>query len=54
MRYFGPFEVIERIGQVAYKLLLPPEVRIHPIFHYSQLKSCKGDHPIPYTPLPMV
>nr|KYP34128.1 hypothetical protein KK1_044949 [Cajanus cajan] len=53
MRFFGPFPVIQRIGQVTYKLLLPPTTRIHPVFHCSQLKPCKGDHSQPYVPLPI-
>nr|KYP44122.1 Retrotransposable element Tf2 [Cajanus cajan] len=53
MRFFGPFPVIQRIGQVAYKLLLPPTTRIHLVFHCSQLKPCKGDHSQPYVPLPI-
>ena len=53
LKYFGPFHVIEKIGEVAYKLLLPPSARIHPVFHCSQLKLCKGDHPHPYVPLPI-
>ena len=43
MHYFGPFHVIQCIDQVAYKLELPPEARIHPIFHVSFLKLCIGD-----------
>ncbi|WVZ14903.1 hypothetical protein V8G54_012469 [Vigna mungo] len=53
LKYFGPFPVIAKIGVVAYKLLLPSFARIHPVFHCSQLKLCKGDHVQPYLPLPI-
>jgi hypothetical protein len=53
MRYFGPFTICEKIGQVAYKLILPPEARIHPVFHISQLKQYKGQNTDPYLPLPL-
>nr|GEX33631.1 putative reverse transcriptase domain-containing protein [Tanacetum cinerariifolium] len=43
-RYIGPFEIIERIGLVAYKLELPEKLHgIHSTFHVSNLKKCLAD-----------
>ncbi|VFQ64452.1 unnamed protein product [Cuscuta campestris] len=41
-RYYGPFEVAARIGETAYRLVLPDHARIHPVFHVSLLKPYKG------------
>ena len=43
-RYIGPFEILARIGPVAYKLRLPQELHnVHPTFHVSNLKKCLSD-----------
>ncbi|KAJ4710029.1 Retrotransposon protein, putative, Ty3-gypsy subclass [Melia azedarach] len=43
-RYMGPFKIIERIGEVAYRLALPPELsRIHDVFHVSMLRKYISD-----------
>ncbi|XP_057730789.1 uncharacterized protein LOC130946125 [Arachis stenosperma] len=42
-KYEGPFEIIGRVGEVAYKVQLPPSMKIHPVFHVSMLKSYHED-----------
>nr|GEZ67914.1 putative reverse transcriptase domain-containing protein [Tanacetum cinerariifolium] len=46
-RYVGPFKVLERVGDVAYKLDLPEELsRVRNTFHVSNLKKCHADEPL--------
>lgn len=34
-KYYGPYQIIAKVGNVAYKLLLPESASIHPVFHVS-------------------
>ncbi|GKF95330.1 hypothetical protein Tco_0288065 [Tanacetum coccineum] len=46
-RFVGPFKVIKRVRDVAYKLELPEELsRVHNTFHVSNLKKCHADEPL--------
>ena len=38
-RYFGPFEITEELGKVAYRLKLPDDAKIHLVFDVSVLKK---------------
>ena len=51
-RYFGPFQILQKLGQVAYKLALPPSCLIHPVFHVSSLNANLGTHISPIPTLP--
>ena len=43
-RYIGPYEIIERIGPLAYRLALPVELSsIHNVFHVSMLRRYRSD-----------
>eukprot|EP00253_Pinus_taeda_P031022 PITA_31022 len=38
-RYCGPFQVLAKVGPVAYQLALPSHIRVHNVFHVSILKK---------------
>ncbi|XP_062077935.1 uncharacterized protein LOC133782594, partial [Humulus lupulus] len=43
-RFVGPFEILERVGQVAYRLALPPSLSgVHSVFHVSMLRKYVSD-----------
>lgn len=43
-RFIGPYEILERIGVVAYRLALPLELsQIHNVFHVSMLRRYRSD-----------
>ena len=43
-RFVGPFEILERVGEVAYRLAMPPALSgVHDIFHVSMLRKYVSD-----------
>ncbi|MCI36798.1 hypothetical protein A2U01_0058021, partial [Trifolium medium] len=43
-RYIGPFQIFERVGEVAYRLALPPAMSVmYDVFHVSQLRNFVPD-----------
>lgn len=53
-KYYGPFEILERIGPVAYKLKLPENSKLHPVFHVSMLKKKLDTTVETQVPLPVI
>ncbi|XP_074288330.1 uncharacterized protein LOC141613488 [Silene latifolia] len=44
LKHIGPYEILDRVGEVAYRLALPPALdRVHNIFHVSQLRKYVSD-----------
>lgn len=54
LEYYGPFKILETIGQQAYRLELPLDAKIHNVFHVSLLKPYKGDPKITAISLPEI
>jgi hypothetical protein len=53
-RFFGPYQITERIGAMEYRLRLPPNARIHDVLHVALLKKYIGDPPVTTVPLPSI
>jgi hypothetical protein len=53
-QFYGPFQILSRIGSMAYKLALPQEACLHPVFYVSCLKKKLGHSSSPISMLPPV
>ena len=43
-RFLGPFQILKRVGSVAYQMALPPNLsNLHDVFHVSQLRKYHSD-----------
>ena len=51
-KYYGPYKVLQKIGNMAYKLELPVSSRVHPVFHVSCSKKVIGENLLVQTIFP--
>jgi len=50
-RYIGPFPIIKVVNPAAYKLQLPPQLKVHPVFHISELSKVPPGTRLPPEPV---
>lgn len=53
-KFYGPYQVVERVNDVAYRLKLPEQAQIHDVFHVGVLKPYIGEPPATVAPLPQM
>ena len=53
-KFYGPYRIVERVGEVTYRLDMPTSCKVHPVFHVSLLrKVLKPEHQVlPALPSP--
>jgi hypothetical protein len=54
LKFYGPYQVVQRIGEVSYKLNRPVHAKIHDVFHVSLLKKFEGAPPDDEVSLPNI